>query len=77
MLATLTADHFSDPDRLFERKLDGVRAVVVRDEHGTRLFSRTEKSLSRTCPELVEALGAGPPLVADGEIVVFDGPQTR
>ncbi|MHA6781998.1 non-homologous end-joining DNA ligase [Pseudonocardia saturnea] len=76
MLATLTADHFSDPDWIFERKLDGVRAVVVRDEHGAALYSRTERSMSRTYPELVEALGRGPALVADGEIVAFDGGQT-
>lgn len=76
MLATLTADHFSDPDWIFERKLDGVRAVVVRDQDGTRLFSRNEKPMSSTYPELVAALGSGPPLVADGEIVAFEGGQT-
>jgi bifunctional non-homologous end joining protein LigD len=76
MLATLTADHFSDPKWIFERKLDGVRAVVVRDEQGTALYSRTEKAMTRTYPELVEALGRGSALVADGEIVAFDGAQT-
>jgi bifunctional non-homologous end joining protein LigD len=76
MLATLTADHFSDPKWIFERKLDGVRAVVVRDEQGTALYSRTERAMTRTYPELVEALGRGSALVADGEIVAFDGAQT-
>lgn len=76
MLATLTADHFSDPDWVFERKLDGVRAVVVRDGDGTHLFSRNHKDMTGGYPELVEALADGPPLVADGEIVAFDGAQT-
>ncbi|MDT7747488.1 MAG: hypothetical protein QOD96_1150, partial [Pseudonocardiales bacterium] len=38
--------------------------------------SRTEKPMDRTYPELVEALGAGPALVADGEVVAFEGAQT-
>ncbi|MEU7812722.1 non-homologous end-joining DNA ligase [Pseudonocardia sp. NPDC049154] len=76
MLATLTADHFSDPGWLYERKLDGVRAVVVRDGDGTTIWSRSEKSMTGTYPEIAEALGRGPALVADGEIVAFDGPQT-
>lgn len=76
MLATLTADHFSDPEWLYERKLDGVRAVVVRDGDGTTVWSRSEKSMTDTYPEIAEALGRGPALVADGEIVAFDGPQT-
>jgi len=32
MLATLTHDHFSDPDWLYERKLDGERCLVFRDD---------------------------------------------
>jgi DNA ligase D-like protein (predicted ligase) len=76
MLATLTADYFSDPDWIFERKLDGVRAVVARDEQGTRLYSRAAKSMTGSYPELVDALGSGPALVADGEVVAFDGTQT-
>ncbi|WP_433503459.1 non-homologous end-joining DNA ligase [Pseudonocardia halophobica] len=76
MLATLTADHFSDPEWIYERKLDGVRAVAVRDGDGTTIWSRSEKSMTGTYPEIAEALGPGPALVADGEIVAFDGPQT-
>ncbi len=76
MLATLTTDHFSDPGWIYERKLDGVRAVVVRSERGTRLYSRNEKSMTATYPELVDALGGGPALVADGEVVAFEGAQT-
>jgi DNA ligase D-like protein (predicted ligase) len=79
MLATLTERRFSDPDWLFERKLDGVRAIVVRDGSATpNLWSRNEKWMNASYPELVAALAdRGPPrFVADGEIVAFDGRQT-
>jgi DNA ligase D-like protein (predicted ligase) len=82
MLATLTETYFSDPAWLFERKLDGVRAVVVRaeprDHTATKLYSRNQKSMGNTYPELVEALDTLAPerSVADGEIVAFDGKQT-
>jgi bifunctional non-homologous end joining protein LigD len=82
MLATLTDQYFSDPAWLFERKLDGVRAVVVCGDspaHArTRLYSRNQKPIGGTYPELVEALDRLAPraMVADGEIVAFDGNQT-
>lgn len=78
MLATLTTDHSSDPDWIFERKFDGMRAVAVRDGGGARLFSRNRKPASGIYPELVDALAAQAPagLVADGEIVAFEGAQT-
>jgi hypothetical protein len=78
MLATLTGTYFSDSGWLFERKLDGVRALVVRDESGARLYSRTHHAMSQTYPELVEALDTRVPVgcVVDGEIVAFDGEQT-
>jgi DNA ligase D-like protein (predicted ligase) len=78
MLATLTDRYFSDEGWIFERKFDGVRAVVVRGEGGTALYSRNRKPMSSTYPELVRALDAGAPpgLVADGEVVAFDGEQT-
>jgi DNA ligase D-like protein (predicted ligase) len=78
MLATLTQDRFTDPAWIFERKLDGVRAIAVHDGRGASLWSRTEKRMDATYPELVEALAARTPVntVVDGEIVAFDGPQT-
>ena len=78
MLATLTQDRFSDPAWIFERKLDGVRAIAVHDGRGASLWSRTEKRMDATYPELVDALSARTRAntVVDGEIVAFDGPQT-
>lgn len=78
MLATLTADRFSDPDWMFERKFDGVRCLAFRDGDSVRLFSRNHKSQNRTWPELVDALTAQAPreFIVDGEIVAFDGNLT-
>ena len=62
MKAKLTARPFSDPDWVFERKLDGVRAIVRRDPDGATLTSRTGRRMNGY-PELIEALrgrvGAG------------------
>jgi bifunctional non-homologous end joining protein LigD len=78
MLATLTQDRFTDPAWIFERKLDGVRAVAVHDGRSASLWSRSEKRMDATYPELVEAVAARTPAgtVVDGEIVAFDGGQT-
>jgi bifunctional non-homologous end joining protein LigD len=73
MRAVLTDHRFSDPGWIFERKLDGVRCLAFRSRGGVRLLSRTDKSLNRSYPELVEALEAEPrnDFVGDGEIVAF------
>ena len=78
MLATLTHEAFSGDGWVFERKLDGERLVVVREQNGTRLLTRNRKDVSTTYPELVDALDqqAAPGIVADGEVVAFDGAQT-
>ncbi|MGW4528910.1 non-homologous end-joining DNA ligase [Amycolatopsis sp. NPDC004378] len=77
-LATLTDRRFSDEDWIYERKLDGVRAICVRDGGTPTLYSRTHKVMDNAYPELVEALArqGGPRFVADGEIVAFDGGTT-
>lgn len=74
MLATLTHDPFSNDDWIFERKLDGVRAIALQTDHGIELLSRNKQDLGRTYPELVEALSHIPgDFAIDGEIVTFDG----
>lgn len=78
MLATLTQRVFSDPDWLYERKLDGMRALSTRDGAVPGLWSRNDRRLSASYPELVDALAESGPdnFVADGEIVAFEGNQT-
>jgi bifunctional non-homologous end joining protein LigD len=78
MLAVLTDERFSDPGWVFERKLDGARCLAFRSGGRARLLSRTRHSVNATYPELVDALTAapGPDLIADGEIVAFEGRQT-
>ena len=78
MKAKLTDRPFSDPNWVFERKLDGIRAAVRKHGEEVTLTSRTGKSLTSAYPELVEALEAesAREFAADGEIVAFDGSRT-
>jgi bifunctional non-homologous end joining protein LigD len=74
MKAVLWDEPFSDPDWIFERKLDGVRCLAHRDRNGLRLVSRTDRTMNGDYPELVEALQHEPydDFVIDGEVVAFD-----
>lgn len=79
MLATSTDRRFSDPDWLFEPKLDGVRTITVRAGDGTRLVSRNRNDVTASYPEIAAALDAAldvDDVVLDGEVVAFDGERT-
>lgn len=79
MLATSTDRRFSDPDWLFERKLDGVRALAVRAGGSTRLVSRNRNDVTASYPEIAAALDDMlhvDDVVLDGEVVAFDGDRT-
>ncbi len=78
MKAVLTDDRFSDPEWIYERKLDGIRCVAIKADKQVRLLSRNDLSLNGRFPEVVEALEAdtATDLVLDGEVVAFDGAQT-
>lgn len=78
MLAVLSSRRTFDTGWLFERKLDGVRALVTRGEQGAHMFSRNGRSQDAAYPELVEALAAQrcEDFVADGEIVAMRGGRT-
>ncbi|MDF2976889.1 MAG: ATP-dependent ligase [Actinomycetospora sp.] len=81
MLATLSKELGRagvDPGEgwVFERKLDGVRVIATRERgEAPRLWSRNEKSMDASYPEIVDALAAQGPerFVLDGEIVAADG----
>jgi bifunctional non-homologous end joining protein LigD len=74
MKAVLADKPFSDPDWIFERKLDGIRCLAIRNGSGLRLVSRTGRTMNSEYPTLVEALEREPSrdFVADGEIVAFE-----
>ena len=78
MLATLTDRRFSDPNWIFEHKLDGERCLAFKHGPTVRLLSRNKQHLNNTYPEIVDALdGAGDhDWVIDGEVVAFDGNRT-
>jgi DNA ligase D-like protein (predicted ligase) len=78
-LATLTKERFSDPAWIYERKLDGERCLAFRDGQRVRLMTRNQQQVTGTYPELMTALGAqqADDFIVDGEIVAFDGDQTR
>jgi bifunctional non-homologous end joining protein LigD len=75
MLATLTKDRFSDPEWIFERKLDGERCITYRDGGQVRMMSRNKKKLNIHYPDLESALASldVEQYIVDGEIVAFEG----
>ena len=78
MKAVLTEQRDWGESWLFERKLDGIRCVAIKDAHRVRLASRNQLSLNGRFPEIVAALeaDAATEFVIDGEIVAFGGAQT-
>jgi DNA ligase D-like protein (predicted ligase) len=78
MLATLTERRFSEPDWIYERKLDGERCMTLRRGSSLRLLSRNSKELNETYPELADALSEqdAESFAVDGEIVAFEGRVT-
>jgi bifunctional non-homologous end joining protein LigD len=78
MKAVLSRESFSDPEWLFERKLDGIRCLAIRDGVTLRMLSRNDLDLSARYPEVRDALAAQPgtQFAIDGEVVAFDHGQT-
>jgi len=74
MKAVLADKPFSDPDWIFERKLDGIRCLATRDASGVQLVSRTGRRMNHEYPTIVEALEreSSDDFIADGEIVAFE-----
>jgi bifunctional non-homologous end joining protein LigD len=78
MKAVLTDERFSDPNWIYERKLDGIRCVAIRSGKQLKMLSRNDLSLNARYPELADALAAEPceQFAIDGEAVAFAGAQT-
>jgi bifunctional non-homologous end joining protein LigD len=79
MKAVLTVERPAGPEWVFERKLDGIRCLAVKDGGRTRLYSRNELSLNDRYAPLAAALDADPAdgFVIDGEAVAFVGGRDR
>src|SRR5918911_4145657 len=79
MKAVLTDQRPSGAEWVFERKLDGIRCLAVKDSGRTRLYSRNELSLDDRYASLAAALDADPAdgFVIDGEAVAFVGGRDR
>ena len=78
MKAVLERTSFSDPEWIFERKLDGVRCLAVREHEQVRMLSRNDLDLGGRYPEVRDAVAAQTHrrFAVDGEVVAFDGAQT-
>ncbi len=79
MKAVLNREPFSDPDWIYERKLDGIRCIAICDGEAVRMLSRNDLELGGRYPEIREALAAragGLRLALDGEVVALDHGQT-
>jgi DNA ligase D-like protein (predicted ligase) len=79
MKAVLTADRPAGPEWVFERKLDGIRCLAVKDRGRVKLWSRNELSLNDRYPSIAAALDADAAdgFVIDGEAVAFVGDHDR
>ena len=75
MKAVLTDERFSSPDWIFERKLDGIRCIAIRDGSSLRMLSRNDLSMNERYPGVAEALAAQSRerFVVDGEVVAISG----
>ena len=60
MLATLTKEYFDDPEWIYERKLDGMRCLILKQKGKIELRSRKGKPLNPAFPVLMEHIAALP-----------------
>ena len=73
MLARLVSQLPSGGDWLYELKLDGYRALVMKKRGRTTLFSRRGNNLNRLFPTIASAFSfLADDTIVDGELVVLD-----
>lgn len=68
----------ASPGWVYQRKLDGLRCVAVRNGAQVELWSRNRLSFTARFPAIAAALAALPAenFTIDGELVAFDGERT-
>jgi bifunctional non-homologous end joining protein LigD len=71
MAATLTDERFTDPEWIFERKLDGIRMLAFKRGSKVELLSRNRLVLTDAYPAVARAIAVVP--VANA---IFDGEAT-
>jgi bifunctional non-homologous end joining protein LigD len=71
MLPMLVREPFSDPEFLFEPKLDGYRAICFVQDGRVRFLSRKGHSLTERFPELRRISVKASTAVLDGEVVAL------
>jgi bifunctional non-homologous end joining protein LigD len=64
----------AEPGWLYELKLDGVRALVIKEDERVTIIGRKLREVTLSYPEVERAARALPParVVLDGEIIAFD-----
>jgi bifunctional non-homologous end joining protein LigD len=72
MLPMLVREPFSDPEFLFELKLDGYRAICFVESGRVRFLSRKGHSLTERFPELRRISVKATTAILDGEVVALD-----
>ena len=79
MAATLTAERFTGPEWIFERKLDGIRLLAFKQGDDVRLFSRNRLPQNAAYPSVVAAIAALPvhDVILDGEATGVWGEQGK
>jgi bifunctional non-homologous end joining protein LigD len=77
MKATLTKDYFSDPEWVYEPKLDGLRCLAFKRGDGIQLLSRNKLPFNEGFPSVVEALRKQKTdMILDGELAAVVGNRT-
>ncbi|MCA1708550.1 MAG: non-homologous end-joining DNA ligase, partial [Actinobacteria bacterium] len=77
MLATLTREHFSDPEWVYEPKLDGIRCLAFKRGDSVKLMSRNQLDRTGSFPKVADALAKqSPDFIIDGEIAAVEGERT-
>src|SRR3954454_14039337 len=78
MKAVLTGERFSDPAWIYERKLDGIRCIAIRDGGAVRLLSRNDLPLNERFPTIAAALERqrSRRFAVDGEVAAFSATPT-
>ena len=77
MLAVPAPEPFDDPNKLFEVKWDGIRAIAVIENGSVRIHTRGHKDISAAFSDVAQSLlasvsGNGDGVVLDGELIAMD-----